>query len=555
MLPFPLKLASFAALDVTIPMWRLGVEGSLGQNLIHLASDHVAGDPNVLPFLVGMLDWSWQRAPLDVTLLGPYLSLDGAAFQLPPPARVTARALHKFMPGPESVDTEFWEDLYGMPEEELRAAVQKRSRETGAPAYCGIAFNRLLDAGAWDESRALLADFSGLPAPVRTRLEAEWAFHALPPAESRPYIEAVEPAIFGLWRAHCLARLTQTEGGADEAMAAYAALWREIPWHTNLALMLHDLLSPPPPPNADDREAAGRSAILLYSWNKADVLDTALSRLKETELCGARVIVLDNGATDATPQVLARHRDSWPGGRFQIETLPVNIGAPAARNWLLSMPELADVPAVAFLDDDALPEHDTWLATLMAALRQHPDVSAVGCHVTDHTPPYRCQAADFHLHPTEACGSQFADMEENIHPADNCLREREMGLFEYSRSCCHVTGCCHLIPRESLDAVGFFDIRFNPSQFDDLERDLRSCAAGRPAFYTGHVAVRHMQHSSMAQADDPAKSAHIHGNKIKLEGLFSKDSVKAIVHADQQAMRSDLLAKLGRLISTFGENR
>lgn len=553
MLPFPLKLASFAALDATVPLWKLGLEGSLSRNLIHLASEQVSGDPNVLPFLVGLVDWSWQNAPLDITLLGPYLSLDGAAIQLPPPARVTARALHKFMPGPESVDPAFWEELYSMPLEGLRAAVQPRSRETGAPAYCGIAFNRLLDAAEWDQARALLADFPALPAPVRTRLEAEWAFYALAPSESRPYMEAVEPSIFGLWRAQHLARLTQLEGGADEALAAYAALWREIPWHTNLALTLHDLYSPPPLPDAADREAASRSAVLLYSWNKADVLDTALARLKEADLCGARVIVLDNGSTDATPQVLARHRDSWPGGRFRVETLPVNIGAPAARNWLLSMEDIASAPAVAFLDDDALPEHNSWLPELMAAMHQHPDVSAVGCRVTDHTPPYICQAADFHLHPPDACASQFPNLEENIHPADNCLGVREMGLFEYSRSCCHVTGCCHLIPRESLDAVGFFDIRFNPTQFDDLERDLRSCAAGRPAFYTGHVAVRHMQHSSLAQADAPAKSAHIHGNKIKLEGLFAKDAVQAIFQADQQAVRSDLLAKLGRLISAFGE--
>lgn len=555
MRPFPLALSAFAALDSALPLWKLGVEGSLSQQLIHMASNLASGDDNALAFLVGMVEWDWQKSPLDITLIGPYLALDGVAHQLSPPARAVARALHKRIPDPQAIDANVWNELHSAAESDLRNIVIPHAGDSGGLAYLGAAFQRLLDAGLWEDARGLLADFPALPGPVQTRLEAEWAFHALDPESSRSFVEAVEPSVFGLWRAHRLARLTLLQGGTDEALSAYSTLWREIPWHTNLALVLHEMLAPAPAPDANDRDAAARSAVLLYSWNKADVLDVTLARLKQTDLAGARVVVLDNGSTDATPDVLARHKADWPGDRedrFLIETLPVNIGAPAARNWLLSMKELRDTAAVAFLDDDALPESDSWLLDLMTILRRHSGIGAVGCRVTDHTPPYRCQAADFHLHPPDACASQFANFEENIHPTDNGLGQRDIGLFDYVRDCCHVTGCCHLIPRENLEAVGFFDIRFNPTQFDDLERDLRSCAAGFPVRYCGHVGIRHMQHSSLSQADDPAKRAHIRGNKIKLEGLFAKDTVREIVRRDQQTVRNDLLSKIGRLIKTFG---
>lgn len=556
MLRFSPDLSAFAALDAALPLWKIGSEGALAQQLIHMASELAGEDTNALKFLAGLMDWSWQKSPLDSTLLGPYLALDRAAHHLPPATRAVAKALRTSTPGPDAIDTNIWNELHTAPEADLRRIVVNHASSAAGPMYLAAAFDRLLDAGIWEDAHALLTEFSSLPGPVQTRYEAEWAFHALDPAESLPYLKAVDPAIFGLWRGYRLARLTLLQGGRDEAREAFGELWREMPWHVNLTLLLHDMIEPPPTPDSNDRDAVGRSCVLLYSWNKADVLDTALTRLRETDLAGARVIVLDNGSTDATPDVLRKHQTDWPGNRehrFLIETLPVNVGAPAARNWLLSKTELRDAAAVAFLDDDALPESDSWLLDLMATLRRYPGHGAVGGRVTDHTPPYRCQAADFHLHPADGFPSQFPDFEENIHPADMGLGQREMGFFEYSRQCSHVTGCCHLIPRESLDAVGFFDIRFNPTQFDDLERDLRSCAAGFPARYCGHVGVRHMQHSSLAQATDPAKAAHIRGNKIKLEGLFAKDTVRKIVSRDQQAMRDDLLSKLARLIKVFGE--
>jgi len=102
-----------------------------------------------------------------------------------------------------------------------------------------------------------------------------------------------------------------------------------------------------------------------------------LAHLATTRLGGSLVAVLDNGSTDHTPTVLAEAAGLFPTGRFLTVRLPVNVGAPGARNWLLSLPEVKARPFVAFLDDDAFPEAD-WLARLLDTAARYPRAGAIG---------------------------------------------------------------------------------------------------------------------------------------------------------------------------------
>jgi len=96
-------------------------------------------------------------------------------------------------------------------------------------------------------------------------------------------------------------------------------------------------------------------------------------------------------------------------------------------------------------------------------------------------------------------------------------------------------------------AAGPFDIRFNPSQFDDLERDIRSCLAGLPSLYAGHVAVRHMQHSSLAKAASPAGAGQIFGNKLKLERLYEADQTEVLARTHLAATQDHMAARFVEL--------
>ena len=82
------------------------------------------------------------------------------------------------------------------------------------------------------------------------------------------------------------------------------------------------------------------------------------------------VIVIDNGSSDATPDVLSKHAESLPIVSL-VEPLPgknraLNLGLQSARGELL-----------VFTDDDIIPDR-RWLSALHAASNRWPDVAVFG---------------------------------------------------------------------------------------------------------------------------------------------------------------------------------
>ena len=135
------------------------------------------------------------------------------------------------------------------------------------------------------------------------------------------------------------------------------------------------------------------------------------------------------------------------------------------------------------------------------------------------------------------------EVTERLFVCDACRLLPDYGLFAYTRPCLSVSGCCHLLSRAAIEAAGPFDIRFNPTQFDDLDRDIRSWLAGYPAVYDGSVRVAHEQASSLAKAKTPAQVAHILGNKIKLETKFTDEDVERLWRENLDVLKRDLLDK------------
>jgi hypothetical protein len=99
----------------------------------------------------------------------------------------------------------------------------------------------------------------------------------------------------------------------------------------------------------------------------------------------------------------------------------------------------------------------------------------------------------------------------------------------------------------SVAEVGAFDVRFNPSQFDDLERDLRMGRHGWEVYFHGPLTVRHMQHSSLRQAMTVSQQAHIMGNRLKLDHLFTAKEAAALQQQTRQKLEEDLLRKCASL--------
>ena len=363
----------------------------------------------------------------------------------------------------------------------------------------------------------------------------------------------------------CLSRAASAQaalGRSEEALRTLGRARARSPWNVNLLLRQHDLrflgrsvaaavrtgrsgetastgpcgLEPVMDAAQGADQTPGRVAVCLYTAGKALEIDATLAALAASNLAGARVVVLDNGSQDATPQVLAAWKERLGQG-MAVLTLPVNIGAPAARNWLMGHAAVAGTDFTAYLDDDALVPPD-WLARFAEAVRAYPAAGVWGCKVADLPVPARIQSTDIH----------FLESGEDL-PAFSslCTQDLDFGQFDYLRPCLSVTGCCHLFRTRELQASGGFDIRFSPTQYDDCDHDLRLAASGRPPVYQGHLRVAHARLSGALLNQNPAATANSLGNLNKLAGKHPAAERERLRLQDGQTMLEDVVRKQERL--------
>lgn len=455
-------------------------------------------------------------------------------------------------------------------------------------------FRAVLQHGLPDNSHGSHAPHVSQPEDPRLPL-ALWC-QALICVDSQDYTAAlahlnscpIEPKALG-WhgyselRAHCLWHTDQREA----ALHLWHDLLKQRPWHVQLALRLHDCLFGHHLPCA---APAGPTAVLLYSWNKAADLHNTLLALEASHDDITQLVCLNNGSTDTTADCINAWADRW-GQRMHSIHLPVNIGAAAARNWLSALPEVQNLPFAAFVDDDvSLPPH--WLRHLARAVEVQPRAGVWGCRIQDApattatawaaapspygaiplspdfsaVQPPTIQSGPLHLtlgfapltgtlplpgqaHGPEAESAEMAFSPLRAHAEPFSVTTMpplcaDRGQWDYIRPCASVTGCCHLFRTASLQNNGF-SLNLSPSQYDDLEHDLRALRAGTLACYTGFCAGQHAKRSGQ-QAGGMSAAAFGSGlgNKYKLHGMFSEEDVYRMAQLETTTLETDLLQKL-----------
>ncbi|MGE0724392.1 MAG: glycosyltransferase [Alphaproteobacteria bacterium] len=143
--------------------------------------------------------------------------------------------------------------------------------------------------------------------------------------------------------------------------------------------------------------------IAVCTLNRAAMLRTCLESLQRQSLGtdNYRIMVVDNGSTDATPAVVAEFAAGAPPAEYVREEMP---GLSQARNRALAA---CATPLIAFIDDDQLAPPD-WLERLVAPFATWtPRPFAVG---GDNDPIWEEPRPDWltdDLLPLYSCGASF----------------------------------------------------------------------------------------------------------------------------------------------------
>jgi GT2 family glycosyltransferase len=317
------------------------------------------------------------------------------------------------------------------------------------------------------------------------------------------------------------AEMYRRQGDIAQALALYGRAQERDPLQRPYALRLESLRTPFMPDHGlVDRK---KVAIYLYSYNKATVLGETLESLSHCAIGGARLKILLNGCTDDSAAVAARARDLFPENEVEIIALPVNVGAPAARNWLLAQPATRESEYVAFLDDDIYLQPD-WLAHLLTVAESDPRIGNVGCKIVF--------PGEFNLLQYLYRHVSIANEDAIRVSLPTPYLQYDIGLYDVIREARVVMGCQHLLRVDSLADAPWFDIRYSPSQIDDTDHDIQLCLAGWKVFYCGTVTCVHRQNSGTSARSklSLASQGSVMGNDVKFlyKWYEQMDAVRAL---------------------------
>lgn len=358
-------------------------------------------------------------------------------------------------------------------------------------------------------------------------------------------VNAVEEAL-PLWEELCRESLDETTlnlaaeillkaGDAAAARKLYAKSLEIDPLQAPVSRRFSELLDPAVP----DASLLVSSTvnIYIYSYNKAASLAKTLKSLAQCEMGRAGIKILLNGCTDDSLAVVEKARALFPENPFSVIPLQVNVGAPAARNWLIAEPETRQADYTVFLDDDVAPSPD-FLNHFLTAAAKKPEAGVIGCKILSPGNPAPFQ----YLYRNVSVAKQGM-LRLSL---DSPNGQFDNNLYDYVRETESVMGCCHMFSRQALADVPDFDLRFSPSQMDDMAHDLDLRLLGYKVLYCGLASCVHDQQTGNVRDaySDALRFGNVAGNDVKFYYRFRDklDALRAMRNASPSVVAAGLRA-------------
>lgn len=195
-------------------------------------------------------------------------------------------------------------------------------------------------------------------------------------------------------------------------------------------------------------------SVVVSTRNRAQRLAALLESLRGQTLSGFEVVVVDDGSTDGTAELLDRER-TRPGLELRVLRRERSGGPATGREegW-----RAARAPLIAFTDDDVVAAPD-WIEQGLRAAAANP-----GALVQGRTDP---NPAEVHL----------------LGPFSRTLEVTSLGPWFQT--------CNIFFPRELLERLGGFDTSFRNPGGEDTDLAWRALAAGAPAVFAGEARNYH----------------------------------------------------------------
>jgi GT2 family glycosyltransferase len=253
--------------------------------------------------------------------------------------------------------------------------------------------------------------------------------------------------------------------------------------------------SPAGAPGDPTASALPSVVAVVVNWNGAACLGECVESLRRQTYRGElRIVVVDNGSTDGSDEVL-RGLELEP--RVTVVRNPRNRGFAAATNQGIAA---AASDLVALLNNDAVAD-PRWLEELVAALQQSPDAGSCACRVLSYF------------------DRRVVDNAGHVVYWDGLTRGRgrnqaDTGQFDAREEVFCASGSACLLRRAMLDDVGLFDEDFF-AYCEDADLGFRARLRGWRCLYVPGAVARH-RFSASTGAYSPLKAVWVERNRLWL---------------------------------------
>jgi len=220
-------------------------------------------------------------------------------------------------------------------------------------------------------------------------------------------------------------------------------------------------------------KSSAEVAVIIVSYNSAEVISTCLRALFQSEYENIQVIVVDNGSCDSTRSIV---RNQFP--EVTLVDAGRNLGFAGGCNVGF---KATDAEIVVLLNDDAVVRPDT-ITKMVELASSDQDVGIIGCKIL-YPDGKRLQHAGAAVLP-------------NGLTRHYGYGELDTGQYDRVFDCAYVTGAAVAIKRELLERAGLFDAGYYPAYFEEVECAERARRLGYRVVYLPAAVVYHEESRS-----------------------------------------------------------